>query len=511
MRGISCLLQRCGGAAIVLLACLVVAGTASAAGNYAKPVTVPAYPCSGQFSDGTHIAPAAPQYLQDVPGQQFFCDFHTFAWNQFTWLIGSDQTGPTATPRFMQMAPWYNLLKPAGAPTPTAYPGGPTTLSTAHLTQMRGQADGDLELVDVAGQTVRYDIRFNQTMYDWVLQNGLWNEAGYLAACKANAGGNCTNTAGLFLPPAAAPASNVGALEVKTAWRDFGTAAACPATEYYCNGRFGLVGMHIVQKTQTHGEWIWASFEHVANAPDCRPSGDTPIAPTSPLPNTPWAFFNPATAGPGVMSSRICVVNPNLPAASQCNANPSLGTKPPTYKQVNVCRTDSLPPGGDSPKNCRVSQNGIIADANNGGNVACLNASLQPQMSGVWKNYKMIGSEWVKGTTPPNVPFTISPFQAQTGTAKLGIAVGFPNLANTTMETWVQKDDVLVINNNPIGPKPAGCFGCHNLAPSGTTVYTATTGKFAEDDFSHFPGKLPAGKLSAVLSHLLPADSTAKP
>ncbi len=50
------------------------------------------------------------------------------------------------------------------------------------------------------------------------------------------------------------------------------------------NGRFGLVGMHIVQKTQTHGEWIWASFEHVANDPDCYPGGDlATIAAQSPI------------------------------------------------------------------------------------------------------------------------------------------------------------------------------------------------------------------------------------
>ena len=43
------------------------------------------------------------------------------------------------------------------------------------------------------------------------------------------------------------------------------------------NNSWGLLGLHLVQKTQNHGEFIWASFEHVANSPDCNPGGSNPI------------------------------------------------------------------------------------------------------------------------------------------------------------------------------------------------------------------------------------------
>ena len=33
-------------------------------------------------------------------------------------------------------------------------------------------------------------------------------------------------------------------MDIKTAWRDFGSAANCPATQFYCNGRFALVTWH---------------------------------------------------------------------------------------------------------------------------------------------------------------------------------------------------------------------------------------------------------------------------
>src|SRR5690606_15321705 len=93
-----------------------------------------------------------------VPGDQSFCDFHTFAWNQFIWLISPD----AGTPRFMQLAPWVNLFVAAGEPT--AYPGGSTALVVGDLD--KSQAGDDYDLVDVAGQTVLYDIRFNETMYE---------------------------------------------------------------------------------------------------------------------------------------------------------------------------------------------------------------------------------------------------------------------------------------------------------------------------------------------------------
>ena len=47
-----------------------------------------------------------------------------------------------------------------------------------------------------------------------------------------------------------------GSIEMKTSWRDFGTAAACPTSHFHCQGRFGLVGLHYVNKTFSHGECL---------------------------------------------------------------------------------------------------------------------------------------------------------------------------------------------------------------------------------------------------------------
>jgi hypothetical protein len=465
------------------------------------PAALPA-PCKGVFSDTTKINVANPTYLQDVPGEQLFCDFHTFAWNQFVWLTqmqADPNNGGAVTPLFLHMAPWYNVLKPNGSPQPGAYPGGSTALAGAPLDQ--GQAGDDDHLLDVKGATVKYDIRFNNYMYNAIAGGGLYTQNNYNAKC-APSGGNCTNP--LWLPPTSVAASGPptpGAMEIKSAWRDFGSAANCPATEFYCNGRFGLVGIHIVQKTQTHGEWIWASFEHVANDPDCYPGGDAPVAAQSPL-GTPWSFFSPVAAGPSVMSTKMCEVTGTSP---QCNANPKyyLSQHIFIYKPVNICRTDYVPAGGDSAANCTSVPDGPPQQSSNSpGNVACLNAVMMPQMSGVWKNYKMIGSLWVRGTTGPTTPFTVQIFQSQQTGVEFGQPVGFPHLANTMMETWMQYGST-GYDASGANSQQAGCFLCHNL-PSAP----ALPGSFAADDLSHYPGKLPTATLKERLQQLIPADST---
>jgi hypothetical protein len=340
-------------------------------------------------------------------------------------------------------------------------------------------------------------------MYNAIVNGNLYTEDLFAAACQpSGSAGNCTNP--LYLPPTTAtqsPAPPVpGSVEIKSAWRDFGTAAACPAQQFYCNGRLGLVGIHIVQKTQTHGEWIWMSFEHVANDPDCYPYGDAPVAQTSPL-GTPWSFFNPTTAGSQVMTSQMCEVTGSSP---QCNADPSTNGSAP-YHAVNICRTDYLPPGGASPANCTLVPDGPPQQSSNSpGNVACLNATLMPQHAGVWKNYKMIGSLWLRGTTPPTQNFQVQIFQPQPTDSSIPYKqpVGFPNLANTMMETWLQSGST---GYDPFAPgatnaTQAGCFLCHNLPTS--------NGQFAEDDLSHYPGKLPQSSLTRTLGNLLPASST---
>jgi hypothetical protein len=441
--------------------------------------------CTGTISDGTSINVASPQALADVPGDQSFCDFHTFAWNEFLYLTQTVQDpndGNASKPRFLSYAPWYNMLQPNGSPAPGAFPGGNTALQVHKLDQKQAGIGSDA-LVDVAGQTVLYDIRFNQPMYDFIVANNYYTQQGYYAFCQPVTPNqpftDCANTNQIWLPPTSSGTTSMGSIEIKTSWRQF-PGGDCPSTQMYCSGKnLGLVGLHIAQKTATHGEWIWASFEHVANVPDCAGGSSTPIAPLSPL-GTAWSFFDPAKAPPSVMATKTCDVS--SPLTGQCNLDPHdpPGTQSNVFRQVNICRTDALPAGGASTANCALSSDAPLA--NSAGNAACLNATLQPQLAGIWKNYQLIGTLWTQHTQAPNANFCIDVFQncssAPASTVKT--AVGFPNLANTTLETFLQMGSTSYDPNGSglSNANKAGCFGCHNPDAQNT-----------DTDLSHFPSK----------------------
>jgi hypothetical protein len=247
-----------------------------------------------------------------------------------------------------------------------------------------------------------------------------------------------------------------------------------------------------VNKTFSHGEWVWATFEHVANDPDCTPGGDEPIANTSPS-GAPWAFFNPKTVPASVMASRMCNVQSSPP---QCNGNPKQGSG---WVPVNVCRTISAAAGGAIPANCTVSTTPNVA-----GNITCLNATIMPQRSGPWRNYKLVGSVWVQGGMGFMTDFRVVGFQTPLPNYVNATPVGIPYLANTTMETWFQHSSSGYRQAGAVtgtGGADAGCFLCHNL-PS-------EFGHGKQMDLSHFPGKLPSNKLMALRTTLVRADSSA--
>jgi hypothetical protein len=498
-------------AAAICLAALP-AGANGGKKSMAAPMTpkvVATQTCTGMFSNGNAININMPVNQVDVgfiasPGygkkppfspigqaQQTGCDVETFAWNQFlyltTTLIGGKQ------PRFMLMAPWYNALKVNGSPQPGPYPGGSTALETAMLDQ--GQAGNDNHLLDINGNTVRYDIRFDKVMYDGITQGQVYTQKLFMAACGVTkpTDGACPNenTSKVWMAPTGAnELPEQGAVEVKTAWRDFGPNGVCPSS-YYCQGRFGLVGLHYVNKMNSHGEWVWATFEHVANDPDCTPGGDQPISGTGPN-NQAWAFFNPKTVPQGVMSSQTCNVTSSPP---QCNTNPKQGG---TWVPINVCRTISAAAGGASGANCAVNGTTNVA-----GNISCLNATIMPKRSGPWANYKLVGAVWANGDTGFMTNFYVVGFQQPISGYNPATPVGIPFLANTTMETWFQHASTgyrqlgATVGN---GGADAGCFLCHNLPSS-------FAARNRQMDLSHFPGKLPAPTLTALKASLIPANS----
>jgi hypothetical protein len=230
--------------------------------------------------------------------------------------------------------------------------------------------------------------------------------------------------------------------------------------------QLALVGMHVVGSAAGHPEMIWATFEHVANAPRDSYSYVNTSNATVPVPvnvatlptiagsSAPWAFS--ATTVPNPCSKPIDqLFNDQF---MTYNASPSPPPQP-TITALNVpalCAadhaTDAIIPanvmrwkpfGAASD----VSPNPIdssIAASNT--EIIAINNSIDGMLASgdVRGNYVMGGATWTIFGAPP------SSFIG-------GNQVGTSSLSNTTMETYEQ--------GNPTNPTvQAGgtnCLSCH--------------------------------------------------
>jgi len=203
----------------------------------------------------------------------------------------------------------------------------------------------------------------------------------------------------------------------------------------------GMIGFHLVKSTAEHPEFIWASFEHKQNAPECV---------TKPDPYAKWSF-----------------------TSAQCSAElpNSVDTK---LCDFNMADTHAALSGGKPTQICKVyhdgSRQGDIAFGDNVGAIDALNTQLNgliaklPASSplSVLKNYQLIGTLWL---IDPNKSSQI-PGQPTTDTSN---QVGSIQLANPTMETTFQQfkvgaggdaEPVGYTGNTNLQPA-ANCFFCH--------------------------------------------------
>jgi cytochrome c len=240
-------------------------------------------------------------------------------------------------------------------------------------------ADGTLPatLTDQKGKLVRYEIRLNKVLFDYVVQNQLYNANTQALAKSVN------------FPD--------GAILIKAAWREvtpaeaklFHTVPACVCDKDK-NGkmvncrpqRMGLVGLHITQKTPFAPQWVWSTFEQVNNVAG--------IAATGAL-----SFNNPSCLN--------CAVNRQ--------------TQRGTPNQI--ARSITIP--GTEP-NCADGTQAVD-------NVRRLNDDVRKAMAAagsVFRYYELVNTQWPvpqpSSTPQPETVFSVRPRA----------------LANTTMESFVQ-------------------------------------------------------------------------
>lgn len=400
-------------------------------------LAVAAAPVAAQTCTASSTWVNNPTLPESVPGNEGnHCDFAQFSWQSFLALTEPANNNQLAFETYMS---WDGLFVASGAPNAWGDTPWPPTLG--ELTKQAGSGN---DLIAQSGAEVLYDMSVNQTMYNYIVTNQLYTES-----CFNNGGMN------IHMPPTTDPSTGAGSIEIKSAWLPMTT---CDSTKYHCvkatmqGGTpvtVGLVGIHIVHKIDDHQEWIWTSFEHVDNAPDCAKVTAPPSGYSG------WNFFDSSFVQVG-SACNACnnFGGTNCNAATQCNTFVSETASP------NVCRTTQLMSLG-----CQ--NNGNLNDDTN--DVVCLNQSvwsLLPSNS-VWKNYMLVGTLWFKpGMSAPVTTSTPFPPDLPNSSTQQ-LEVGNTTLANTVMETYTQ------MNN---------CFDCHQT--SFATV-TGTPGSGGHADFSH--------------------------
>jgi len=466
--------------------------------------------------------------VQGLSLQQMNCLLDQYAMNNFLYLVGNDSSGK---PRFMSYAPWYNLFTASGTPT---WSGTYSPLSGTELHRFKNeqQAGDGYVLKDINSQTTSYDIRVNETFFNYVSSNSLYKRSAFNAAIQAFNTNSATG--GIWFPPTSAKDTGEGAVELKVSWRNYGPMQKkyisqkisvdinpCPEDLMHCEkdvkgDYWGMVGFHLVSKTYDQPGFVWATFEHVGNAPDCTAGSSAPISqnPVSPATGKPmnlngkllngigaktgWNYFNYSTYKQAGGDGTICTYPTSQQTNTQCLGLPKNQSQ--AWIPVNVCRTLALPVPNTA--NCT----GSIADGTNLNASSCLNQSVlqnfaATNLAAKWKNYRLVGMEWlISGATGFGAPApacltydetdpasTACPNYKPATPGGLGDGGGPPsfgragsgaggtvNPANTTMETWMQYNVQLNKNTGQ-----TDCFACHQPQTVGGS------GGFGQGDFSH--------------------------
>ncbi len=299
---------------------------------------------------------------------------------------------------------------------------------------------GGRPLIDKNLNFVVYDVRINEAMEKYIIENGLQSIEGQWAFREF--GQPIDFPVGHYDDPVTKTGGNLGSMALKTAWKIIDLESGDDPGRYFTvNGRIaidaehsesgepfciesqlGLVGMHIMRRTDSgHGrDWIWSTFEHVDNSPvaaNSRRPADTLqkvlfengcAAPKKEQLDRSYAFFNPDCVD--------CVTN-TIEQAEWKWSN----TKPYAKSYAVEDRF------GTQVVRCWQTFDGT----------ELINNIWQEKLEGtVWANYQLFSAQW-KGADPnPMFP--------------KGEVPRF--LTNTTMETYEQFTD------------DASCMSCHDSA-----------------------------------------------
>lgn len=340
-----------------------------------------------------------------------FCDFYQFSTQTYLYLMSPSATD--STKRNFQVQADYPLLEFNEDGTPANSCDdviqGPTLRTSLDKSSLgTGQAGGGATIYAQDENIIYYDVRFNRA---------LCNQTASAVEMKNLKQKN-------FAP---------GTKEMKFAWKKLSQKEITSNTFVMqtqditgTSVTLGLVGVHIISATKDHPEFVWATYEHNLNSPDCTPSTATDLE--------NWTFA----------SSACAAALPNsADTGNKCNFNSPKDNETATKgTPTNICRVH---PYGTASGDDNAGKNILDITQQNSEMLALFNQSKNPLIQ-VLKNYFNVGALWV------------SDIDQSSG------GVGVPNergslrLANSVAETDYQH--VNLVSEEFI----SNCFGCHHYA-----------------------------------------------
>jgi hypothetical protein len=205
--------------------------------------------------------------------------------------------------------------------------------------------------------------------------------------------------------------------------------------------RLALVGMHVVGTVQGHPEMVWATYEHVNNAPDV----------TYEYTNAQGVNQTAGgSANNGFLFNSNSMANANIARLKNCNSKSCAPTDivHTENETIGPSNTTRLNPWGSIGKDAPNNTPNETGVANNNAQLISLNNDVIRFLPGgdARRNYVLSGAVW---TLKGGIPVFNDPVKSGNPAEQKGSL----SLANTTMETYHQ---LAYLTND-------GCFSCHAL------------------------------------------------
>lgn len=241
-----------------------------------------------------------------------------------------------------------------------------------------------------------------------------------------------------------------------------------------------LVGTHLLRKTLSQPAWVWGTFEHNNNAPDCEglpEEGNGQANKTCPTTvSQQWNFY-PQECSTGGADPDACAAcntgyDPMTADALAENGMPAQCVTPDAMDGASWCLDQ--PPATIYGKSrlCRqIPYDSYYAGATSWDDTPP-NAACQPDGT-VWANYQLISTQWATGLTNdnmcPNVQDQVFTTNVMTDLIEPKVELSSesrPFLGNTSMESYERSN----------------CMGCHSKSTVNETADALGT------DFVYFLG-----------------------